>query len=120
LVVAKNGPKLTASTTDGPPSIRRERAGVTVERATLAQLADALTQVMQIPVFDATGLTGRYDATVDVTPYIPLDNAATGPTDIVSIAITALQDLLGLRLEARKTQLEVLVVDHAERTPAAD
>ena len=115
LVVAKNGPKLRESTTEGPGNIRRGRMGVTVEGATLDQLADALSQVLQIPVFDATGLKGRYDATVDIAPYIPYDGS--GPTDIVGIAIVALQDLLGLKLEARKGPLEMLVIDHVERVP---
>ena len=78
-------------------------------------MADALAQVLQIHVLDQTGLTGRYDATVDVTPYIQLDGS--GATDIVSIAITALQDLLGLKLEARKAPVEMLVVDSAEKSP---
>ncbi len=111
LTIAKSGSKLKESATDGPPSIRRNQGGVTLERATMAQLADALTQLLQIPVIDDTGLKGRYDATVNVTPY------SSGPADLVSIAITALQDLLGLKLEARKTQQDILVVDHAERTP---
>jgi uncharacterized protein (TIGR03435 family) len=119
LVVAKTGTKLRESTTEGPSSLRRERMGVTVERATMAQLADALTQVLQIPVFDATGLNGHYDATLDITPYIPLDVDSAAP-DIVSVAVAALQDLLGLRLEPRKGPVEILVVDHAERTPTED
>jgi uncharacterized protein (TIGR03435 family) len=115
LVVAKNGSKLHETTAEGPSSMRRERTGVTVERATLAQFADALTQLLQVPVFDATGLTGRYDVTVDMAPYVSLDSGAA--PDMVSIAIAALQDLLGLKLEVRKTPAEVLVIDHAERAP---
>ena len=118
LTIAKNGPKLKESTTDGPPAIRRNQGGVTLERASIAQLADALQPILQTPIIDDTGLKGRYDATVDITPYIPLDGS--GPSDLISIAITALQDLLGLKLEPRKTQLDVLVVDHAERTPTED
>jgi uncharacterized protein (TIGR03435 family) len=118
LVIAKNGPKLKESTTDGPPNVRRERLGVAVEGATVRQLAEALTMILQVPVVDDTGLKGRYDATVDVTPYIPLDNS--GPADLMSIAITALQDLLGLKLEARKMPVDILVVDRAERTPRED
>jgi uncharacterized protein (TIGR03435 family) len=118
LVVGKNGSKLHESTSEGPSNIRRERMGVTVERATLAQFADALTQVLQIPVVDATGMAGHYDATLDITPYITLDGA--GGTDIVSIAVAALQDLLGLRLEVRKAPTEILVVDHVERVPTQE
>jgi uncharacterized protein (TIGR03435 family) len=121
-VVSKSGTKLHESTSEGPSNVRRERLGVAVERATLVQFADALTQVLQIPVFDATGLKGRYDATVDVTPYIPTDLGAGGGAapDIVSIAVAALDDLLGLKLEVRKTPTEMLVIDHVERVPTEE
>jgi uncharacterized protein (TIGR03435 family) len=120
LVVGKNGPKLKESTSEGATNIQRSRQGlgVTVERATMAQLAEALSQVLRVPVFDNTGLTGRYDATLDVMAYIPLDvKPGDPPPDLISIAITALQDLLGLKLEARKTPVEILTIDHAERAP---
>ena len=119
LVVSKTGIKMHESTSEGPSSMRRDRMGVTVERATMSQFADALTQLLQIPVFDSTGLTAHYDATLDVAPYINFD-AAGGTPDMVSIAVAALQDLLGLRLEPRKAPVEVLVVDHAERVPTAE
>jgi uncharacterized protein (TIGR03435 family) len=120
LVVSKNGPKLKESTSEGATNIQRSRQGlgVTVERATIAQLAEALSQVLRVPVFDMTGLTGRYDATLDVMAYIPLDiKPGDPPPDLIGIAITALQDLLGLKLEARKGPVEILAIDHAERAP---
>jgi uncharacterized protein (TIGR03435 family) len=118
LVVGKNGSKLRESTTDGPSSIRQSRLGVTVERVSAAQLAQALSQVLRIPVFDKTGLTGRYDATVDITPYIPTDvRPGDAAPDLISIAIAAVQDLLGLKLEARKGPIEMLAIDRVERVP---
>lgn len=117
MVVGKNGPKLKESASQGPGSIRRERMGVTVEGVSAGQLAGALSQVLQIPVFDATGLKGRYDATVDVTPYLADAMGGNSPLDVVTIATTALQELIGLKLEARKGPIEILVIDHAERAP---
>jgi uncharacterized protein (TIGR03435 family) len=40
--------------------------------------------------------------------------------DQVSIMITALQEQMGLKVEGRKEAVDTLVVDHAERTPAAN
>ncbi|MGD0497357.1 MAG: TIGR03435 family protein [Bryobacteraceae bacterium] len=118
LVVGKGGSKLKESEGDGPTSIQRNGLGFTIERATVDQLTQALSQVLRLPVFDMTGLIGRYDATVDIMPYIPLDSKpGDPPPDIASIAITAVQDLLGLKLEARKVPVEILVVDHADKEP---
>jgi uncharacterized protein (TIGR03435 family) len=36
------------------------------------------------------------------------------------ILITALQETLGLKVESRKDNIDILVVDHAERTPTAN
>ena len=70
LVIGKGGPKLKESASRGPGTIRRNRMGLSVEGVSAAQFAGALSQVLQIPVFDATGLKARYDATIDITPYI--------------------------------------------------
>ena len=64
---------------------------------------------------DYTGTPGRYDLTLDWSPIDkPTENAAA--PSIVS----AIEEQLGLRLEARKMPLEVLIVDHADRVPAAN
>ena len=37
--------------------------------------------------------------------------------DVVGVMIRALQEQLGLKVEARKDSIYFLVVDHAEKTP---
>jgi uncharacterized protein (TIGR03435 family) len=67
-----------------------------------------------MPVVDATGLKGRYDLSVNVAKYLP---QAGEKTDPVSLIQTALQEELGLKLEAKKVPLDLLIVDHAAKAP---
>jgi uncharacterized protein (TIGR03435 family) len=73
-------------------------------------------------VIDMTGLTGRYDLTLNIAKYAG-DMAARGqsidsaPADPVALVSMILQDELGLKLEARKMPLELVIVDRAEKVP---
>ncbi len=60
------------------------------------------------PVTDRTGITGNFDFRLD---YAALD----APADAGPSIFTSVQNELGLRLEAQKGQVEVLVIDHAEK-----
>jgi uncharacterized protein (TIGR03435 family) len=44
----------------------------------------------------------------------------TGIIDVQSMITTALQEELGLKLESRKAPLDLLVIEHAEKTPTAN
>ena len=73
---------------------------------TMEQLASRLTNFAGRPVIDRTGLAGKYG--------IELDFSRTGQDDKPSV-FTAVQDQLGLKLEAAKAPLEAMVIDHIER-----
>lgn len=66
---------------------------------------------------NATGLEGFYDFKLDMRPYVAGRQPDDPPIDFVSIAMSALRDELWLKLEARKVQLDVLVVDRLEKVP---
>ncbi len=115
LTVAKTGPKLTRSQSApsapggkgfGPPG----NFGAT--NATMADVADALGYVVvDRPVVDQTGLTGRFDLKLKWTP----DGTATVSADAPPEFFTAIQQELGLKLEPAKAPVDVLVIDHVER-----
>jgi len=76
--------------------------------------------VLDRPVLDQTGLTGRYDFGLLWRPEVPLGGAGNNPpppsdSDGLPDIYTAIQQQLGLRLEATKTPTEVIVVDHVEK-----
>ena len=62
------------------------------------------------PIIDETGLKARYDLSVRYFPH-PSDTDA-GPD-----LIEALRSQLGLSLDPAKRMMDVLTVDHIERTP---
>ncbi len=81
-------------------------------------------------VVDATGLKGSYDFTLNWTTE-EIRNAqaneavagqapaTTAPSDSSKPSfLTALQEQLGLKLESRRAQVEVLVIDHVEQPSA--
>lgn len=117
LVVGKGGPKVHESQTEGEPSIQpdRGRMTVTLQRARVSQLVELLSNFFHAPVIDETGLKGSYDLTVNIAKYMPL--AGDGPPDPLSLITTGLQEELGLKLESRKTAVDLVVVDHAEKAP---
>jgi uncharacterized protein (TIGR03435 family) len=83
-------------------------------RVTTAVLATMLSRQLEHHVTDATGLPGKYDFQLDWTPEAGPCPSAT--TDQPSI-FTAVQQQLGLRLEAAKGPVEILVIDHIQ-TPS--
>jgi uncharacterized protein (TIGR03435 family) len=74
-------------------------------RITMSQLVVALDSQLDRPLIDKTGLSGAWDIHL---AWNPDDDA--GPS-----IYTALQEQLGLKLEAAKAPAQVLVIDHIER-----
>jgi uncharacterized protein (TIGR03435 family) len=72
---------------------------------------------MRSPVVDETGLTGKYDFSVNFTPYLPPDADTVRP-DVISVMMIAFEGELGLKLEPRKVSVNVLVIDHIEKPSA--
>jgi uncharacterized protein (TIGR03435 family) len=70
-------------------------------------LASALQSGVGEAVVDATGLDGLYDIALDFVDESARD---AGPT-----LFEALQQQLGLKLEAGKGPVEVVVIDHVEK-----
>jgi uncharacterized protein (TIGR03435 family) len=113
LVVDKNGPKFGQSQGDGES---KQSASSKLARrwrwTTMSQFAGNLGEAMQAPVQDQTGLLGKYDFSLDLTPYLP----ATGERpDIAGMMVTAVHEQLGLKLESRRAATDVLVIDHLEK-----
>jgi uncharacterized protein (TIGR03435 family) len=120
LLIGKNGPKFQESKSDGESQIdaQKDKMSIVVQRTPISQLTDMLSRVLQTPVVDKTGLTGRYDITINVAKYLQDLQPTNGPPDVVSVLMSGLQEELGLKLESKKTPLDLVIVDHAEKTPA--
>lgn len=100
---------------------------------TLSDIAARVAADRRHPVIDKTGLSGRYDFVLDYTPDVsglpplppPPDGAPVPPSptapltasDPGSTMASALEKQLGLKLTPVKAKLDVIVVDHVEKSP---
>jgi uncharacterized protein (TIGR03435 family) len=126
LVIGKAGPKLTKSEGDpnGLPALFFRGPGVLpVRNATMADFAGVMqAAVLDRPVVNQTGLSGRFDFQLKWTPDetqfggrgarvpSPDDNADVSPD-----LFTAIQQQMGLQLKSVKAPVDVLVIDLVEK-----
>jgi uncharacterized protein (TIGR03435 family) len=119
LTEAKGGHKLKeAEAADGNGVLPVQgKMALGGQSATLDQLGMFLADPLRAPVVDMTGLKGRYDFTLDISEYLPKGPRQPGEPepDPVSILQTALPKQLGLRLEARKLPIQMVIIDHVEK-----
>jgi uncharacterized protein (TIGR03435 family) len=146
LVVAKGGPKLKDGEPEkpadpdqprpAPPQFTTGKDGFPVlppgdqamtimiasgkaarraRRETMEQTASQLSFQLGRHVVDATGLKGKYDFTLYWQSEDPRNSTdgESGPT-----LMQAIQEQLGLKLEAKKGPVKILVVDSCTKTPA--
>jgi uncharacterized protein (TIGR03435 family) len=112
LTTAKNGSKLKpAESASGITSDTNRTNWHVSAKTTMPKFAEFLAGKLGRLVVDETSLSGVFEIVFDAAPYA-LDGSqdAAGPS-----IFTALQEQLGLKLEARKAPVEILVIDRAER-----
>jgi uncharacterized protein (TIGR03435 family) len=129
LTVAKGGQKMTAGSTDPnqlPGLFFRQLGVLTVQNATMGDFAELMqTAVLDRPVVDQTALQGKWNFLLKWTPdesqfggmgvkVPPPSDAADAPPSL----FTAIQEQIGLKLDAGKAQVPVLVIDKAEKPSA--
>jgi uncharacterized protein (TIGR03435 family) len=143
LVAAKSGPKLKPAEVKAGESkaprgnmqimMSPNGAHLKAPSATLAVLAEMISRFSERPVVDMTGIEGQYDFDLVFTPERtrgmaggmrgPMPPAGGGeprpaepPAERAGLIYDSVQRY-GLKLEPRKAPMEILVVDHIEKTP---
>ncbi len=142
MMVAKNGPKFKESTPQAAPKdddaaqgkFQRDKDGFPIlprgttmaivagharlrsEGQPIAWFVDMMKGQLQAPVIDLTGLKGKYDFTLSWS-WEERSPADGGYEPIGPILVDAVQSQLGLKLEKKKGSVEILVVDHVEKSP---
>jgi len=121
----------------GRGMVQMGRGKLTANKMTVGSFADLLSRQMDRPVIDETGLKPAYDFELSWTPderqrlaFIPGGGGpppgaedhprpassdagqSSGPTIFVAV-----QEQLGLKMESKKSPVEILVIDHVEKTP---
>ena len=143
-MMGKDGkPQLPPGTQKGTPMIIGEgqmiapggKIRMISNGATIGKFLDVLANQLDRPVRDMTGLSGTYDIILDfaVEPAVlqakmagmgmgpppgmaPPEGAPQDPSGAESI-FSALTEQLGLRLEARKSPVDLLVIDSVQKVP---
>ena len=133
MTVAKGGVKMTPAPPEPPPTPnedgtpRKPRGGgirmdgkgqldgTNVGTSILASVLGRQPEIGGRMVIDKTALTGRYDFKLKWTPDAGMNGAESGTADGVNVSLfTALQEELGLKLEATKDAVDTIVIDHIE------
>ena len=129
LIVAKNGARLEQATG------AEDRQGITMivgkplvaRNVSISDLSRILTERLDRPVVDQTGLSGRYNFTLTWTPgenergllaMLPADvrSRMVVPDGQAGASIfTAVKEQLGLQLDSARGPVDVVVIDRAER-----
>ena len=122
LLTGKNGPKLHPSDGEGEFNMGPAAGGLGFQKISMTDFAARfLSRLPPIgrPVLDKTGLTGRYDFTLSLAA-----SPNAGAADLKRAAVeegfslfSYALDQIGLRLEAQKAMIDMLVVDRAEKIP---
>jgi uncharacterized protein (TIGR03435 family) len=126
ITVAKGGSKLKESAlpADGLPELINvvypDHIKLPARNATIAQFASMMQRgVLDLPVVDQTGLTGRYDFDLEWAPdesqFGGQLRRATNPDESRPSLFAAMQEQLGLKMQTAKGPVSAIVVDRAER-----
>jgi uncharacterized protein (TIGR03435 family) len=118
LIAAKSGPKLHKADPGGNTDMRGENGSFAFHSTSMPQFAEDLSTLSQVdrPVLDRTGLPGIFDFSLKFGDSSADLKRALVEGDGPSI-FTVIQEQLGLKLEARKGPIEMLVIDRVERVP---
>ena len=120
LVVGKEGPKLQpAMGKDDNESTSMNNTDLTAKGIRLSALTDILTVEVERPVVDKTGIAGKVDLQLKWTREAgPAPADAGKDADAPPPLFTALQEQLGLKLQAGKDPVQVVVIDRIEEPSA--
>jgi uncharacterized protein (TIGR03435 family) len=135
MVIDKDGPKIKPSSTD---FVRGRKDLLFIGRGpgyaafkgsmTMTSLARSLSTRLDGQVQDLTGLEGKYDVDIAWLPDPTTDPSGVAdpsaeermrslPNPPTTDIYHAIRESLGLRLEPRKQQVDLVVIDRIERVP---
>jgi uncharacterized protein (TIGR03435 family) len=107
LSIGKSGPKMAPVDVALQAGIRAGPGMIAGSGMTISQLVTLLERLLDRPVSDKTGLTGKFN--------IRLQFAPEGTDSPAPSLFTAVQEQLGLKLDLARETADVLTIDSAQR-----
>jgi uncharacterized protein (TIGR03435 family) len=125
LVQARGGAKIKESDGGQQCVTPAPGGGFRYQNYPMAAFVNMLTVMRTVgrPVIDRTGLTGRYTFTAnlqDLPAGATEDDLKRAVFESDTAVFGALEDQLGLKLNAAREPIDLLVVDHADRVPTEE
>ena len=126
LTVGKNGPKMMKAADPGSsPSFAMGPLGVLhAQSAAMDDFTHTLNDILDRPVVNETGLTGKWDFVLKWTPdetqfagapvKVSLPPGSEDDANAPPPLFRAIQDQLDLKLNAQKIQVPVVMIDHVD------
>ncbi len=108
LVAARSGPKLHANDGVHGHSTDWGKDHINAMAVTITEFGRVLESQLDRIVVDDTGIAGNFDFQLKWTPDQTAEQS--GPS-----LFTAIQEQYGLRLESKKSMIDVIVIDRVER-----
>ena len=125
ITVGKDGPKLTKNESGGilPGFGGRGPGAIGVVNSTMADFAGFLqARILDRPVVDQTGVTGRFDFTLSWRPDLSQAGPPGGPAPQLPAEVearpdlfTAIQEQIGLKLESSRAPVDAYVIDKVQK-----
>jgi uncharacterized protein (TIGR03435 family) len=136
----KDGKPIMAGAPGNSMVMMNGRGHLAAKRANMQSISDLLARQLDRPVVDETSLKGDYDFDLNWTPEagegggmmlgvrVPMPaggeggdphgpSANDGNTEVKPPLTVAVQQQLGLKLDPKKLPVELLVIEHMEKTP---
>jgi uncharacterized protein (TIGR03435 family) len=133
VTMKQSGNTTTVNTKEtGPMKVTMDNGNIHMafEKASIDTLISMLSQYLDRPVVDQTGLKGKYEAALDLSltdamrmaqkmgvNVPPPAQSANGEASDPGNSLFSSVQQLGLKLEARKLPYDFIVIDHAEKMP---
>lgn len=120
LMSGRTPPKVTPAKDDEESGFDSTAARMSFRRLRIAGLVNTLSNVLQAPVLDQTGIQGFFTFTLDLSQESNGAAAELSPAsaNFAEAFLSAVRNQLGFRIEKQKAPLEITVVDHAEKPTA--
>jgi uncharacterized protein (TIGR03435 family) len=115
MTVAKSGAKLERSQNQEPAMDVPMKPDGSGARVSMPYLAWYVSQGVDAPVVDETGLAGFYDFNLSMTTSLGSPGVHHRDDSVEPALVIAIREQLGLRLQSRRIPVEVMVVDHVAR-----